>query len=177
MPDRDRLTRENAALRERLDRLIDASLRINASLDLHTVLPEVLEAARALTDARWGVSVTIDAEGGVEDFVCSGLTEGELERMVAWPHGPDLWAHLRDLPGPLRQDDMSAYVAGRGFSSHWVPDTTFQGTPMRHRGVHVGSCSTGPSPGAATGGRSRSGSPPNPTARTWPTRCLTKAAG
>ena len=139
MADRDRLTRENAALRERLDRLIDASLRINASLDLHTVLSEVLEAARALTDARCGVIATIDAAGGVEEFVSSGLTDEELQRMNAWPHGEELWAHLRDLPGPVRQDDMSAYVVGLGFAAHWAPGTTFQGTPMHHRGAHVGS--------------------------------------
>ena len=38
----DELARENAALRERLSRLSEASLRINESLDLDTVLQGVL---------------------------------------------------------------------------------------------------------------------------------------
>ena len=40
---------ETAALRDRLSRLSEASLRINESLDLDTVLQEVVDSARALT--------------------------------------------------------------------------------------------------------------------------------
>ena len=45
MSDRDRTTDENAALRARISALSAASLRINASLDLETVLNEVVESA------------------------------------------------------------------------------------------------------------------------------------
>ena len=48
MSDRDRTTDENAALRARISALSAASLRINASLDLETVLNEVVERERAL---------------------------------------------------------------------------------------------------------------------------------
>ena len=41
------------ALRARISALSAASLRINASLDLETVLNEVVESARALTGARY----------------------------------------------------------------------------------------------------------------------------
>ena len=54
MSDRDRTADENAALRARISALSAASLRINASLDLETVLNEVVERARALTGARYG---------------------------------------------------------------------------------------------------------------------------
>ena len=40
----------------------------------------------------------------------------------------DLITVLRDLPG---------YVRSLGFSSDLMPSKTFQGTPMRHRGVAV----------------------------------------
>ena len=40
----DELPRENAALRERLSRLSEASLRINESLDLDTVLQGILDS-------------------------------------------------------------------------------------------------------------------------------------
>ena len=46
---------EIQALRERLSRLSAAVLRISSSLDLDTVLREVVESARALTGARYGV--------------------------------------------------------------------------------------------------------------------------
>ena len=53
MTDHDRAAAENEALRARISALSAASLRINASLDLETVLNEVVESARALTGARY----------------------------------------------------------------------------------------------------------------------------
>ena len=44
----DELRGENQALRERLSRLSEASLRISESLDVQTVLREVVESARAI---------------------------------------------------------------------------------------------------------------------------------
>ena len=46
------LRRENAALRERISALSAAILRIRVSLDLNTVLSEVVKSARGLTAAR-----------------------------------------------------------------------------------------------------------------------------
>ena len=48
----DELKRENAALRERIATLSAAIARISASLDLDTVLGEVVDGACALTGAR-----------------------------------------------------------------------------------------------------------------------------
>ena len=63
MSDRDRTEAENAALRARISALSAASLRINASLDIETVLNEVVGSARALTGARYGAIATIDDAG------------------------------------------------------------------------------------------------------------------
>ncbi len=73
----DQLRRENEALRDRISRLSAASLRISASLDLNTVLHEVVETARELTGARYGVITTIDDSRQVQDFVTSGFTPDE----------------------------------------------------------------------------------------------------
>ena len=54
--------------------------------------------------------------------------------MPSGPTGP----HLRDLPAPLRLRDARAYVRSLGFSSDPIVPTSMQGTPMRHRGTHVG---------------------------------------
>ena len=142
----DRLTkairdpgREIEALRERISALSAAILRINASLDVNTVLQEVVDSARALTDARYGIITTIDEGGGVREFVTSGFTPGEQRRFVEWRDGHGLFAHLRDLPGPVRISDLPAYVRKLGFSAELIQSRTFQGTPIRHRGVHVGS--------------------------------------
>ena len=138
MDELDALRRENGALRARISALSAASLRINASLDLDTVLHEVVESARALTGARYGAIVTIDEAGEPQDFVTSGLTAEAHRQLVEWPDGPRLFEYFRDLPGVLRLPDVPAYVRSLGFSADLLPSTTFQGTPMRHRGVHVG---------------------------------------
>ena len=138
MNDRDETTREIEALRERVSKLSAASLRIGASLDLGTVLWEVVDSARALTDARYGLIAAVGEAGEVQDFVSSGFTPDEHEQLAAWPDGPALFEHLRDLPGPLRLADLPAYVRSLGYAPDLMRSDTFLGMPMRHRGVHVG---------------------------------------
>ena len=139
MPDHEPAADETAALRARISALSAASLRISASLDLEMVLNEVVESARALTGARYGAIATIDEAGAPQDFVTSGFTADEHRHIVEWPDGPRLFEFFRDLPGPLRIPDVPAYVRALGFSpDDRLPSKTFQGTPMRHRGVHVG---------------------------------------
>ena len=135
--------------RERVSRLSAAILRIVASLDVDTVLREAVDSARALTGARNGVIATVDETGRPQDFVTSGLTPDEEQLMEGWlPDGLHLFEHLRDLKAPLRCDDFPAYVRALGYSPDFIPCTTFQGTPMRHRGVHVGNFFLGDKEGA-----------------------------
>ena len=54
------LLRENRALRGRLSRLSEASVRINESLDVNVVLQEVIDNARYLTGARYGVIASVE---------------------------------------------------------------------------------------------------------------------
>ena len=125
-------------LQERLDRLSAAALRISSSLDLDIVLQEVVESARALTGARYGVIVTVGLGGRAEEFVISGFTPAEKDQLTSWPDGPQLFAHLRGLAAPLRHADLPAYVRALGFSTDLIVSKTFLCTPMRYRDVYVG---------------------------------------
>ena len=138
MNGREDLRRELRAARQRTAALSAAVLRTNASLDLAAVLQEAVDAARALSAARYGIVTTIDETGVVRDFVSSGFTEEEHRQFLDWPDGPKLFAHLRDLPGPVRLTDLPALVSSLGFSPDLMRSKTFQGMPMRHRGVTVG---------------------------------------
>ena len=148
MTDTGELRRENEALRERIARLSAAVLRISASLDVMTVLQEVVDSARALTGARYGSIATVDAAGQPQDFVISGLTPDEQRELLHWPDGPRLFAHLRDLPGPLRLDDLPGYIRSHGFGPDLLMSKTLQVTPMRHLGAHVGHFFLGEKEGA-----------------------------
>ena len=129
---------EQQAPRGSASALVAAMLRIGASLDLDTVLAEVVASARTLTGARYGVIVTADEAGAFQDYVVSGFTPEEEKKMMAWPHGLSLVDHFRDLPGPMRLDDLEGYVRSLGLESAPLFSRTFQVTPMRHRSLHVG---------------------------------------
>ena len=138
MKSRDELEREIEVLEGRIAALSAAVLRLGSSLDLGTVLQEAADSARALTGARYSLIVTVDEAGEAREFVTSGLTPDEHRELEEWPDGPRLFAHLRDLPGPFRLDDLSQYIRTLGFSDELVRTKTMHGTPMRHRGVQVG---------------------------------------
>ena len=131
--------RRNETPTDQVSPLTAALLRISASLDLETVLREVVESARALTGSRYGYIVTVDENGEPQNSVSSGLTEEEDHWVAQWAHRRRLLKHLRDLETPLRLRDLPAYVSSLGFSAEGLRHGPMQGTPMRHRGVHVGS--------------------------------------
>ena len=132
------MRREDRSLPDRVSLLCGAILRINSSLDIGTVLREIVESTRALTGAHYGMITTIGDSGEVQEFVTSGLTPEEHQQVQAWPVGPQLFEHLRDLPGPLRSSDFPGYVRSLGYSPHPIFPKIFQGTPMRFQGVQVG---------------------------------------
>ena len=138
MTERTRRDPEDYAPRERISSLSAAILRISASLDVETVLREVVDSARALTGARYGVIATVDEAGLPQGHVASGLSPEEAREMAAWPDAMRLFEHLRGLDGPLRLPDLGAYVASLGLAPGLIACRTFQGTPMRHRGLDVG---------------------------------------
>ena len=81
MNEADRLRLEIQSLRDRMTQLCGATLRINESLDFETVLQGVVDAARALTDSKYGVLTTLDESERPQDFVTSGVSAEEYEAM------------------------------------------------------------------------------------------------
>ena len=129
-----------AALRERLSRLSEASLRINESLELDSVPQGVLDSARSLTDARYALITTMRDTGGVEDFVVSGLTAEEAQRLWEVPERMQLFSYFSAIPAPLRMPDFAAHMREMGLPDFRlpVPISSFIAAPIRHRGVSVG---------------------------------------
>ena len=133
------LERENEALRDRLSRLSEASLRINENLDFEGVLQEVVDSARAITDARLGGLTTVDGSGQLESFLSSGLTPEQHEALYT-PEGPAIYDLFLNMKEPLRVDDLTAYVKSLGYPGNSAYLKSFLGTPILHRGVPVGLC-------------------------------------
>ncbi|MCY4108903.1 MAG: response regulator [Chloroflexi bacterium] len=138
----DDLLRENESLRERLSRLSEASLRINESLDFEQVLQGVLDSARSLTGARYGVMTLLDDEGLPQDFLSSGLTPEESEVVWLMPEGLRVFQALTGLSEPMRVPDLTEHMRGLGFSDFTIPlpvgVLSALAAPMFHRGARVG---------------------------------------
>ena len=130
--------RQVAQLRERISRLSAASVRISSSLDVETVLREIVDGARTLTGARYGVISTVDDDGQPQDVVVSGLADDEYSQMVGWSHGTRFLEHLCDLDAPLRVKDFAGYVRSLGYDPSPLHATSVQAAPILHRGHRLG---------------------------------------
>ena len=133
------------AREERLSTLCAAILRISASLDLETVLQEIVDSARALTHAACGAIVTTDERGRPGRFLSSGLTPDEHRRLADWTDGIGVFEHFRDHAGAWRVADLPGHVRSLGFSCKVLPSKASRGagTAIHHRGVLTGSLFVG----------------------------------
>ena len=140
MTEPDERDRQITALRERLSKLTEASLRINESLDLDEVLQSVLDSACRLMDARYAAITTLDNSGQMEDLKVSGLTVEEVRRLWGIPGGHRFFKYLSAIPGPLRIADLVGHTKAIGLTEFHLPVqvSSFLAVPIRHQGVNVG---------------------------------------
>ncbi|MDE0312083.1 MAG: response regulator [Caldilineaceae bacterium] len=139
----DALIRENEALRERLTRLSKASLQINESLDVDAVLQSVLDSACSLTGARCGVLTLLDESEYAGDFLSSGMTYEEAERIWDVPDALKLYEYLGDISEPFRHNDVTGYMRSLGLAEAHLPESlsspvSFLAAPILHGGERVG---------------------------------------
>ena len=119
--------------------LLDAVTAISTDLDLGRVLTRIVESATALTGARYGaLGVIGGGEGGLVQFVTTGLDAETRERIGDLPSGRAILRLLIDEPETLRLDDLSAHPSSYGFPAHHPPMRTFLGVPVRIRGTVFG---------------------------------------
>lgn len=130
------LSREAAAadLRRRdrqLVRLLHAALRIGAETSLEHVLEEVVESAREVIGCRYAALGVLDASGKrLGEFVASGLTKEESDRIGALPQGKGVLGLLITHPRPLRLADIGAHASAHGFPPGHPTMKSFLGVPI-----------------------------------------------
>ena len=129
------------ALQDRLTRLSEASLRINEDLDYHSVLEEVTNSARVLTDAKYAATTVLDQDNRLEEFVSSGLTLEEHRHMEDLPGSAEFFRYLNGVSGPQRINDVASYLRSLGMAE-WNPRVAVDSllvAPTRNKGVRLGS--------------------------------------
>ena len=140
MEQADGQARETTELRDRLSRLSEASLRINETLDLDTVLQEVIDSARSLAGASYGGISTIYESRRGKDLITSGMTTEEHQRLAETPGGAVFFQYLLGLAGPLRIPDMGSHFRLLGLPEFQppMPATSFLATLLRNQGMAWG---------------------------------------
>ncbi len=128
--------RINAArgTRDRVHSLLEAVVSVGRELDLSQVLRRIVEAAAQLVDARYGALGVIGPDGRtLSQFLTSGMTPEQREKIGPLPAGHGLLGELIRHPEPLRLSELGAHQASFGFPAHHPPMLTFLGVPIRVR--------------------------------------------
>ena len=99
--------RDDQGFPERFANLAESCLRVSESLETETVLQRVIDNARWLTGARYGVLLTYGASGEIENTITSGSTAEEFHGVETSPQGKGLLGYLNEVEGPLRVADIA----------------------------------------------------------------------
>ena len=133
------LEHEVTVLRDRFSRLSQASLRINENLELDVVLQEVVDSARSLTDADYGVITITDYARYGKPFLSSGTTHEEHQQLAEMPFRHQLFDHLARSEGPIRVEDFIRHTDQLQLPEFpALPVRAFLGAAIRHHGSLVG---------------------------------------
>ncbi|MYR98496.1 GAF domain-containing protein [Streptomyces sp. SID8374] len=128
--------RINAArgTRDRVHSLLEAVVSVGRELDLSQVLRRIVEAGAQLVDAQYGALGVIGPDGrSLSQFLTSGMTREQRERIGPLPAGHGLLGELIRHPEPLRLSELGTHEASFGFPEHHPPMRTFLGVPIRVR--------------------------------------------
>ena len=122
-------------------------------MEFNTALREVLDSARDLTAARYGVMVLLDANERAEGFLSSGTTAEQDERLWLTPEGHQIFESLTETSGPLRVDDLVSHIRSLGFTEFEIPVPAeafgLVAVPMLYQGGRVGHLFVGGKDGGA----------------------------
>ncbi|MFF3123450.1 GAF domain-containing protein [Streptomyces sp. NPDC057908] len=132
-PDEETAAAAGTPQAPRLPMLLEAVLSVGTDLELRVTLQQIVEAAAALTGARYGALGVLDAERGtISELITSGLDETERQRIGDFPDGHSgMLGVLIDEPQPLRSDDLTTDPRSCGVPPGHPPMHSFLGSPIR----------------------------------------------
>ena len=122
-----------------LRRVLEATLLLEADLDLAVLLRHIVEEARSITHATYGALGVLTADGnGLSEFVTAGMDLESEERIGARPKGLGILGVLITDPRPLRMANIAGHPGSFGFPPDHPPMQSFLGVPVMLRGEVFG---------------------------------------
>lgn len=123
----------------KLRRVLEATLLLEADLDLAVLLRHIVEEARSITHATYGALGVLTADGnGLSEFVTAGMDLESEERIGARPKGLGILGVLITDPRPLRMANIAGHPGSFGFPPDHPPMQSFLGVPVMLRGEVFG---------------------------------------
>lgn len=123
----------------KLRRVLEATLLLEADLDLAVLLRHIVEEARSITHATYGALGVLTADGnGLSEFVTAGMDLESEERIGARPKGLGILGVLITDPRPLRMANIGGHPGSFGFPPDHPPMQSFLGVPVMLRGEVFG---------------------------------------
>ena len=126
-------------MRRRFETLLSAGVAIFSEHSLERVLQQIVDSAREVVGARYAALGVLGPDRqSLTQFVTSGLSEVERERIGELPRGRGLLGLVIREPKPIRSADINRHPKRYGFPPHHPPMKSFLGVPIRSRGEVFG---------------------------------------
>src|SRR5438874_6230573 len=110
--------------------LSDAVLAIAAERSVDPVLQRLVDAARALVDARYAAIGIPDGDGGFATFLTSGMTDAQYEALGELPRTHGLLGAMLESPEPYRATNIQDDVRFEGWPAAHPNMRSFLGVPV-----------------------------------------------
>jgi signal transduction histidine kinase len=124
----------------KLTRVIQATMLLQADIELPVLLNHVIEEARALTGARYGALGIFNREtNAIEEFLTAGLTQAEEAMIGHRPAGLGVLGIQLTDARPLQLAHLGAHPRSAGFPPHHPPMESFLGVRVEVRNEVYGS--------------------------------------
>ncbi len=120
--------------REQLGALVEAGMTLTAERSPESVLQRIVEVACRLLDARYGALGILDGQGGLGQFITTGISEESKARIGPLPVGKGILGVLVREAKPLRLPDLTQDPRAHGFPPNHPPMHSFLGVPIISRG-------------------------------------------
>ncbi|MGA3147503.1 MAG: GAF domain-containing sensor histidine kinase [Acidimicrobiales bacterium] len=118
----------------KLRRVLEATLLLEADLDLPSLLRHIVEEACSMTNARYGALGVLNNEGtALSEFITVGLDPDQEERIGSRPTGRGVLGTLIIDPRALRVTELGSHTESYGFPANHPPMTSFLGVPIKVR--------------------------------------------
>ncbi|MGH2380575.1 MAG: GAF domain-containing sensor histidine kinase [Candidatus Limnocylindria bacterium] len=120
-------------------RALDEAVRgIGGVLDVDRVLQHIVDRVRDLVDAQYAAIGIVDADGAIERFITSGISDEARARIGDLPHGRGLLGLIIRENRTYRIPDIEAHPERYGFPANHPEMHSFLGMPITAQGVAVG---------------------------------------